>query len=175
MRTVGIKMTQTTENIGPIEIQTKKVSNGLFTANASFGLAGEWDMIVEGVRNQANTLDLVATFSLFVKPDLDQIDYSVTQVAMPDNKSQPLFPIFDPTRNSIWVGDTALGTGRIFEYDITNKEYREHKINGTNIITTMAFDQSNERIWFIDPISKVLGVYDPQTNSTQCMASPMIV
>ena len=172
MRTVGIKMTQTTENIGPIEIQTKKVSNGLFTANASFGLAGEWDMIVEGVRNQANTLDLVATFSLFVKPDLDQIDYSVTQVAMPDNKSQPLFPIFDPTRNSIWVGDTALGTGRIFEYDITNKEYREHKINGTNIITTMAFDQSNERIWFIDPISKVLGVYDPQTNSTQLHGFP---
>ncbi|MGC2306768.1 MAG: copper resistance protein CopC, partial [Nitrososphaeraceae archaeon] len=172
MRTVGIKMTQTTENIGPIEIQTKKVSNGLFTANASFGLAGEWDMIVEGVRNQANTLDLVATFSLFVKPDLDQIDYSVTQIAMPDNKSQPLYPVFDPSRNSIWVGDTALETGRIFEYDITNKEYREHKINGTNIITTMAFDQSNERIWFIDPISKVLGVYDPQTNSTQLHGLP---
>ena len=172
MRTVGIKMTQTTENIGPIEIQTKKVSDGLFTANASFGLAGEWDMIIEGVRNQANTLDLVATFSLFVKPDLDQIDYSVTQVAMPDNKSQPLYPVFDPSRNSIWVGDTALGTGRIFEYDIPNKEYREHKINGTNIITTMAFDQSNERIWFIDPISKVLGVYDPQTNSTQLHGFP---
>ena len=172
MRTVGIKMTQTAENIGPIEIQTKKVSDGLFTANASFGLAGEWDMIVEGVRNQANTLDLVATFNLFVKPNLDQIDYSVTQIAMPDNKSQPLYPVFDPSRNSIWVGDTALGTGRIFEYDIANKEYREHKINGTNIITTMAFDQSNDRIWFIDPISKVLGVYDPQTNSTQLHGFP---
>jgi putative copper export protein/streptogramin lyase len=172
MRTVGIKMTQTTENIGPIEIQSDKVSNGLFTANASFGLAGEWDMIVEGFRNQANTLDLVATFNLFVKPDIDQIDYSVTQVAMPDNKSQPLYPVFDPSRNSIWVGDTALGTGRIFEYDIANREYQEHKINGTNIITTMAFDQSNDRIWFIDPISKMLGVYDPQTNSTQLHGFP---
>lgn len=172
MRTVGIKLTQTEENIGPIEIQTNKVSEGLFTANASFGLAGPWDLIVEGVRNEANSLNLVATFNLFVKPVLDQIDYGVTQIAMPDNKSQPLYPVYDSSRNSIWVGDTSLGSGRIFEYDITNNEYREHKINGTNIITMMALDQENDMIWFIDPISKVLGFYDPQSNSSQLYSLP---
>jgi putative copper export protein/streptogramin lyase/methionine-rich copper-binding protein CopC len=172
MRTVRIKMTQTEENIGPIEIQTNKISKGVFTANASFGLEGPWDLLVEGVRNETNTLNLVATFNLFVKPDLDQLEYRVTQIAMPDNRSQPLYPIYDSSRNSIWVGDTSLGSGRIFEYDIIDTEYREHKINGTNIITTMALDQSNNMIWFIDPISKVLGLYDPQTSSSQLYSFP---
>lgn len=172
MRTVGMKLTQTEENIGPIEIQTNKISEGLFTANASFGLAGQWDLIVEGVKNETNALNLVATFNLFVKPDLDQIEYSVTQIAMPDNRSQPLYPIYDSSSNSIWVGDTSLGSGRIFEYDITKNGYLEHKINGTNIITAMALDQSNDQIWFIDPISKVLGLYDPQANSSQLYRFP---
>lgn len=172
MRMVGMKLTQTEENIGPIEIQTNKISGGLFTANASFGVAGQWDLFLEGVKNETNALNLVATFNLFVKPDLDQIEYSVTQIAMPDNRSQPLYPIYDSSNNSIWVGDTSLGSGRIFEYDITKNAYREHKINGTNIITAMALDQSNGQIWFIDPISKVLGLYDPQANSSQLYRFP---
>jgi copper transport protein len=172
MNTVGMKLTQTEENIGPIEIQTNRAAKGLFTANASFGLAGPWDLIVEGVRNETNALNLVATFGLFVKPDLDQLEYGVTQIAMPDNKSQPLYPIYDSSRNSIWVGDTVLGSGRIFEYDINDNEYREHKINGTSIITTMALDRGNDIIWIIDPISKILGYYDPQTNSSQLYSLP---
>ena len=172
IRTAGMKLTQTEENIGPIDIQTRKISKGLFTANASFGLAGEWDLVVEGVRNEVNALDLVATFKLFVKPDLDQIDYSITQIAMPSNRSQPLYPIFDSSRNSIWVGDTSLSSGRIFEYDISGNKYHEIKINGTNIVTTMALDPSNDRIWFIDPISKLLGVYNPQQNNSKLYSLP---
>ena len=172
MRTVRIKLTQTEENIGPIEIQTNKISEGIFTANASFGLEGPWDLLVEGVRNETNALNFVAPFNLFVKPDLDQLDYRVTQIAMPDNRSQPLYPIYDSSRNAIWVGDTSLGSGRIFEYDIIDNEYREHKIYGTNIITTLSLDQSNDMIWFVDPISKVLGLYDPQTNSSHLYSFP---
>lgn len=171
-RAVEMKLTQTEENIGPIEIQTNKISEGLFTANASFGLAGQWDLFVEGTKNDTNALNLVAQFNLFVKPDLDQIEYSVTQIAMPDNKSQPLYPIYDSSHNSIWVGDTSLRSGRIFEYDISKNEYLEHKINGTNIITTMALDQSSDQLWFIDPISKVLGLYDPQANSSKLYKFP---
>jgi copper transport protein len=36
----------------------------------------------------------------------------------------------------------------------------------------MALDQSNGQIWFIDPISKVLGLYDPQANSSQLYRFP---
>jgi putative copper export protein/methionine-rich copper-binding protein CopC/streptogramin lyase len=172
IRTAEIKLMQTEENIGPIEIQTNKISEGLFTSNASFGLAGQWDLFVEGIRSDDNALNLVATFDLFVKPDLDQIEYSVTQIAMPDNRSQPLYPLFDSSRNSIWVGDTSIGSGRLFEYDIANNEYHEHTINGTNIITTMALDGAENVIWFIDPISKTLGSYDPQVNSSRLYNFP---
>jgi methionine-rich copper-binding protein CopC/putative copper export protein/streptogramin lyase len=172
MQTVGMKLTQTDENIGPIEIQTNEVSEGHFAANASFGLAGKWDVIVEGVRSETNTLNLIATFKLFVKPDLDQIDYSASQVPMPVNGSQPLYPVYDSSRNSIWVGDTSLSSGRIFEYNIASNKYLEHRINGTNIVTTMALDKSNDRIWFIDPISKALGVYDPEANSSKLYSFP---
>jgi copper transport protein len=172
MQSVTVKMTQYEEGIGPIEIQTTQVSDGFFTANASFGLEGEWELFVEGTRKEANTLNLAATFDVFVKPDLDQIEYTVTQVAMPSNGTQPLYPVYDASRNSIWVGDTALESGRIFEYDIDLNQYREHRINGTNIVTTMVLDQSNDQMWFIDPITKVLGVYNPQENSTQLYNFP---
>jgi copper transport protein len=36
----------------------------------------------------------------------------------------------------------------------------------------MALDQENDMIWFIDPISKVLGFYDPNTNSSQLYNLP---
>jgi putative copper export protein/streptogramin lyase len=172
IRKVEIKLIQTEENIGPIEIQTNKVSEGLFTANASFGLAGQWNLIVEGIRSDANALSLIATFDLFVKPDLDNIEYSITEIAMPDNRSQPLYPLFDSSRNSIWVGDTSIGSGRLFEYSIPNNEYYEHAINGTNIITTMAQDETDNVLWFIDPISKTLGSYDPRANSSQLYNFP---
>jgi putative copper export protein/streptogramin lyase/methionine-rich copper-binding protein CopC len=172
IRIVEIKLMQSEENIGPIEIQTNKVSEGLFTANASFGLIGQWNLIVEGIRSDANAPSLIATFDLFVKPDLDNIEYSITEIAMPDNRSQPLYPLFDSSRNSIWVGDTSIGSGRLFEYNIANNEYYEHAINGTNIITTMAQDETDNVIWFIDPISKTLGSYDPQTNSSQLYNFP---
>lgn len=172
IRIVKIRLIQTEENIGPIEIQNNKVSEGLFTANASFGLAGQWSLIVEGLRSDANALSLIATFDLFVKPDLDNIEYSITAIAMPDNRSQPLYPLFDSSRNSIWVGDTSIGSGRLFEYSIPNNEYYEHAINGTNIITTMVQDETDNVIWFIDPISKTLGSYDPRTNSSQLYNFP---
>jgi putative copper export protein/streptogramin lyase/methionine-rich copper-binding protein CopC len=172
MRTAEMKMTQTAEGIGPIEIQTEKAPDGVFTANASFGLTGEWELFIEGVRNEVNAPNLATTFNVFVKPDLDQIEYSVTQIAMPSNGSQPLYPVYDGSRNSIWVGDTALDSRRIFEYDIANNEFREHIINGTNIITTIALDSSNGKLWFIDPITKVLGLYDPEANSSQLYNFP---
>jgi hypothetical protein len=63
---------------------------------------------------------------------------------MPDNNSQPLYPIYDPSRNSICIGDATLNSGQLFEYDITNSEFREHNFSGTIIITTMTLDPEND-------------------------------
>jgi putative copper export protein/streptogramin lyase/methionine-rich copper-binding protein CopC len=169
---VEMKMTQTEQDIGPISIQAQKVSKGVFSADAAFGLAGQWDLFIEGVTNKSATPNLAADFNIFVKPDLDQIEYSVTQIALPSNRSQPLYPVYDGSRDAIWVGDTAIGSGRIFEYDITDNQFHEHRINGSNIITTMSMDQSNGKIWFIDPIAKALGLYDPDSNTSRLYKFP---
>ena len=66
---------------------------------------------------------------------------------MPQNNSQPLYPLYDKNRNAIWVGDTAINSGRIFEYNLNSHKYIEHKIAGTSIITVMAFD-SHDQLWF---------------------------
>ena len=72
----------------------------------------------------------------------------------------PLYPTYDVIRNAIWVGDSEINSGRIWEFDLISKQYTEHKINGTNIITGTAMDFENN-IWYIDPITKIVGQYMP--------------
>ena len=174
IRTVEMQVAKSAveAKVSPTEIQTEKGSDGLFTANVLFDVAGEWELFIEGVRNDNPAQNIATTFKVFVRPDLDQLDFSVTRIPMPSNTSQPLFPIYDSSRNAIWVGDSALDSGRIFEYDITNGKYTEHKIKGTKIITFMALDSSNTQLWFIDPVTRVLGLYNLKTNSTQLYDFP---
>src|SRR4029077_232287 len=44
--------------------------------------------------------------------------------------------------------------------------YTEHKINGTNVITATAIDFQNN-IWYIDPITKIVGQYMPDNGKDQ--------
>ena len=44
------------------------------------------------------------------------------------------------SRNVIWVGDTIIDSGRIFEFSLNSDKFTEHKINGTSIVTVMALD-----------------------------------
>src|SRR5215211_5834386 len=111
-----IKMTQTEKAIGPITIDTNKQSDGVFTSDASFGVAGKWDVIIEGVNSQGD--NMIASLDLNVKPQISNLDFTINQYQTP-NSSMPLFPVFDAERQSIWVGDSALGSGRIWQLDIT--------------------------------------------------------
>jgi copper transport protein len=78
----------------------------------------------------------------------------------------PLYPIYDSVRNVVWVGDSALNSGRIWEFDLSSKHFTEHKINGTNIITSTIMDFNNN-IWYVDPISKILGYFEPDSGKVQ--------
>jgi copper transport protein len=171
MKSVELKLTQTEQGIGPIQVDTKQVSKGIFSASAAFGIPGEWEVLVEGFQNKEDALNLVATYNLFVKPSLNQINYSVTQIKIPYNNSQPLYPIYDKNKNVIWVGDTSINSGRIIEYNLSNGTYSAHKINGTNIITQIILD-SNNTLWYTDPITKVLGHYNPDTDTNQLYKLP---
>jgi copper transport protein len=168
-----IKMTQTEKAIGPITIDTNKQSDGVFTSDASFGVAGKWDVIIEGVNSQGD--NMIASLDLNVKPQVSNLDFTINQYQTP-NSSMPLFPVFDAERQSIWVGDSALGSGRIWQLDITTGNYTAHNIKGANIVTQTVLAPDG-KLWYIDPLaarpSSTLGVYDADTESLKQFVIPI--
>jgi copper transport protein len=171
IKSAQIRYTQTEKGIGPINVDTTQVSKGVFSANAAFGLPGQWNLEIEGVQNKTNALNIVTSYDLFVKPKLDQLNFNVQEQKIPQNNSQPLYPLYDKNRNAIWVGDTAISSGRIFEYNLNSHKYIEHKIAGTSIITVMAFDSHNQ-LWFIDPLLKNLGQFNISNGTSKLYKIP---
>jgi len=169
INSTNITLNQVDKGIGPLTVnEAQQIAPGIFSVNtAAFAIAGHWQAQVEGITTQAGALNVVTTFDdLYVKPNLSQLQANITEYKIPDNKALPLYPIYDTIRNVIWVGDSAISSGRIWEFDLSSKHYAEHKINGTNIITAAAMDFNNN-IWYIDPISKILGYYEPDSGKDQ--------
>jgi copper transport protein len=173
MNSATMRLTQTDKGIGPIEVDTKHMlsTSNRFSASASFGLPGKWEIQIEGTPKRENSPNILGTFDLLVKPSLDQTKLSVQEIRVPQdlNKnnsvSQPLYPVYDKARNMIWVGDTSIGSGRLLAYNLSNGKYYSHKLNGTSIATSIAIDSNHNSIWYIDPLNKNLGNYDPDTNT----------
>jgi copper transport protein len=175
IKSAQMKFNQIEEGIGPINVNTQQIAKGVFSANtAAFSLPGKWEVQVEGVQTKPNSPNLVAIYEIPVKPNLDQLQFNVREFRIPgNNTSQPLYPLYDNSRNVIWVGDTSIssGSGRIFEFDLNSHKFTEHKINGTNIITVMALDRDGN-IWYVDPLMKHLGHYNPDNNKNQIYKIP---
>jgi copper transport protein len=175
VQSAEIKYRQIEESIGPITIDLEKQSTGVFSANASFGIPGLWDMEVQGIPITQNMSGIVASFDdLLVKPNFDELIFNVTEYPISNTTIQPLYPIYDKIRNYIWFGDTIIGSARIFAFDINRGDYIEHKINGTSIVTLMAMD-SNNSLWYVDPLTKTIGSYDPSTNLNKQFTFPTYV
>ena len=177
IKSAQMKFNQIEEGIGPINVNTQQTAKGVFSANtAAFSLPGKWEVQVEGVQTKPNSPNLVAIYEIPVKPNLDQLQFNVREFRIPgNNTSQPLYPLFDNSRNVIWVGDTSISSGndsgRIFEFDLNSHKFTEHEINGTNIITVMALDR-DDQIWYVDPLMKHLGHYNPDNNKNQIYKIP---
>lgn len=169
-----IKMTESDKGIGPLTVNTTKQSDGVFAANAAFGVAGTWNAIIEGVRSQGS--NMIATFDLTVKPAVANLEFSTKEYKTP-TQSLPLYPIFDQQRQSIWVGDSLPGTGRIWQFNIGTGNYTMHNLKGVNIITQSVLAPDGS-IWFIDPLGSnstgkgTLGNYNPDNNSTKLFEIP---
>jgi copper transport protein len=176
IKSAQMKFNQIEEGIGPINVNAQQVSKGVFSANTpAFSLPGNWEVQVEGVQTKPNSPNLVAIYEIPVKPNLNQLQFNVREFKIPgNNTSQPLYPLYDNSRNVIWVGDTSIGSsgsGRIFEFDLNSHKFTEHKINDTNIITVMALDRDGQ-IWYVDPLMKNLGHYNPENNKNQIYKIP---
>ena len=173
VKSAQLKYTQVEQNIGPITVDAKPVSKGVFSANAAFGIGGHWNLRVEGVPAAQNATSIVANYNdLIVRPKPAQLNINIQQFKLTENQSQPLYPIADASRNSIWVGDTKLASGQLWQFDINSSKFIVHRLDGVNIITLSAIDSAN-RIWYIDPLSVNLGVFDPSTGKNQLFKVPV--
>lgn len=173
IKAVQLRYSQTEKGIGPITVDANRVSKGTFSVNAAFGLSGPWDLQIEATPAKANTIDIVTEYNLFVKPKLSNFSFNIKDYKMPVNNAQPLFAMYDKSRNEIWAGDSSIGSGRIFELNLNSHKYTDHKIPGANIITLMTLDPKSNDIWFIDPLSKDLGHFNPMTSTTQLFKIPV--
>ena len=115
-----------------------------------------------------------ASFDLLTKPKLSQLAFHIQEYSIPVNDSAPLYPLYDKNRNVMWIGDTAIDSSRILEFNLITHKFVEHKLDGTSIVTVMAFDHNNNnnQIWYVDPLLKHLGHYDPSANITKLYNIP---
>jgi copper transport protein len=129
---------------------------------------------VPGVADMPKAANSPASFfDLLAKPKLTQLTFHIQEYNIPVNDSAPLYPLYDNKRNVIWVGDTTIDSSRILEFNLTSGKFIEHKLNGTSIVTVMAFDHNNNsEIWYVDPLLKHLAHYDPSANSTKLYSIP---
>ncbi len=169
---VYVSLTQIDQGIGPISLNVTQSSKGVFEINTdAVTIPGNWKMQVQGTPNTANALSLVATFNLIFKPQPSQMSANIQEFKIPDNSTMPLVPLYDKQRNSVWFGDSKIGSGRMFEFNLDSKKFTEHKINNVNIITSSVLD-NKDTIWYIDPINKTLGNFDPSDNSNKLYTMP---
>ncbi len=129
---------------------------------------------MEGITTKAGALNAVTTFDdLYLKPNLSQMQANITEYKMPD-KAQPLYPLYDPIRDVVWVGDSAIGSGRLLEFDLATKQFTPYKVedNQNSSVASTVMDFQNN-IWFVDPLTKVLGNLDPESGKTQSYHIPI--
>jgi copper transport protein len=96
---------------------------------------------------------------------LDRLKVDIQQFPIPARQSWPLYPLFDNNRQIVWVGDTVIDSGRIWQFNIATNTYKEHKLNDTSIVTASVLD-SNGNIWYLDPLLKRIGYYSPSSHTS---------
>jgi len=167
-----VKLSQIERGIGPILVDMEKSSNGRFNAIIPLSALGLWSIQIEGKTSQPNTPNSIASFEINVKPRLSELQFNIMEYKTPQS-SLLLNPVYQTSTDSIWVGDSLPGSGRLWEFDIEHKKYQEHTINGISLITLSVFDPKNNNIlWFIDPTSTILGKFDTNTNETETYTLP---
>ena len=162
-----LKLYQLEKNIGPIQLQMEKISNGVFSTTIPISTLGIWSIEIQGKTVQPNTPNTISTFNVDIKPRISDLQFNITEYPIPD-QSLLLYPVYHKPSNSIWIGDTTPGSGRILEFSISDKTYKIHKIEDTNLIMFSIFDPIDDNIlWYIDPTEGKIGRYDITTNKTE--------
>jgi copper transport protein len=162
-----LKLNQIEKRIGPIQLEMEKISDGVFSTTIPVSTLGVWNFEIQGKTLQANTPNTIATLNIDIKPQLSDLEFNITEYPPPD-QSLLLYPVYHNPSNSIWIGDTTPGSGSIFEFNISDKTYKIHKVEGTNLITLSVFDPiESNMLWYVDPSEGIIGQYDVTANKSR--------
>jgi copper transport protein len=168
-----IKLTQIDRGIGPIAVETKKLSDNVFSADAAFSLPGIWHVEIEGVSTRGS--NMLAALDENVRPQVSNLEFKVDQFKTPED-GFPLYPVFDEARQSIWAGDSMIGSSRIWQLNIATGNYTAHNIRDAVHVTHMALAPDGS-LWYLDPVgggnrNGTLGLYNPANDSGKRFSIP---
>ena len=162
-----VKVSNPQKNISPIEAEvTENVQDSVtrYSADATFGFAGNWQIELEAQRAENSNEN--AIFSLQIKPSLNDIRTEITEYDFPAEETAPLFPVYDG--ENIWISDAQKP--RLWKFSIEEEQFTPYTFDG---LTTIFMDIGKDgKIWFTDTPNSKIGSFDPKTEKFETIQLP---
>ena len=162
-----VKVSNPQKNISPIEAEvTENMQDSVtrYSADATFGFAGNWQIELEAQRAENSNEN--AIFSLQIKPSLNDIRTEITEYDFPAEETAPLFPVYDG--ENIWISDAQKP--RLWKFSIEDEQFTPYTFDG---LTTIFMDIGKDgKIWFTDTPNSKIGSFDPKTEKFETIQLP---
>jgi copper transport protein len=162
-----VKVSNPQKNISPIlaEVsETVQSSITKYTADATFGFAGNWQIELEAQREQNSNENTI--FNLQIKPLLSDIRTEITEYEFPADETAPLFPVYDG--KNLWISDAQKP--RLWKFSLEDEQFTPYTFDG---LTTIFMDIGKDgKIWFTDTPNSKIGSFDPKTEKFETIQLP---
>ncbi len=162
-----VKVSNPQKNISPILAEVSEtVQNSItkYTADATFGFAGNWQIELEAQREQNSNENTI--FNLQIKPTLNDIRTEITEYEFPADETAPLFPVYDG--KNLWISDAQKP--RLWKFSLEDEQFTPYTFDG---LTTIFMDIGKDgKIWFTDTPNSKIGSFDPKTEQFETIQLP---
>jgi len=162
-----VKVSNPQKNISPILAEVSEtVQNSVtkYTADATFGFAGNWQIELEAQREKNSNENTI--FNLQIKPTLNDIRTEITEYEFPADDTAPLFPVYDG--KNLWISDAQKP--RLWKFSLEDEQFTPYTFDG---LTTIFMDIGKDgKIWFTDTPNSKIGSFDPKTEQFETIQLP---
>jgi len=162
-----VKVSNPQKNISPILAEVSEtVQNSVteYTADATFGFSGNWQIELEAQREQNSNENTI--FNLQIKPTLNDIRTEITEYEFPADDTAPLFPVYDG--KNLWISDAQKP--RLWKFSLEDEQFTPYTFDG---LTTIFMDIGKDgKIWFTDTPNSKIGSFDPKTEKFETIELP---
>ena len=162
-----VKVSNPQKNISPILAEVSEtVQNSItkYTADTTFGFAGNWQIELEAQREQNSNENTI--FNLQIKPTLNDIRTEITEYEFPADETAPLFPVYDG--KNLWISDAQKP--RLWKFSLEDEQFTPYTFDG---LTTIFMDIGKDgKIWFTDTPNSKIGSFDPKTEQFETIQLP---